>query len=126
MTFQMELFRPCEYCGDTMNHCGDRGNGKQRHFCDRECSRKMYVLKKRIDNYMQQMVLRKNKFTRQGEFTERNYKFIQMASNYIDSNLPAIRIAFHINAALEGRNASPVEAVFQNIIENKGKVKCLI
>ena len=126
MTFQMAVTKECKYCGHTINHCGDRGNGKQRDCCDSTCSRKIYVIKKRIANYLGQIKLKKNKFEIEGEFTEKTFQFVELANNYLENNLPAIRIAAHLNAALEGRNASPVKAVFEDAIENKGKIKCLI
>lgn len=125
MTYQI-LYRYCKFCDDPMNHCGDRGNGKQRDFCDTQCQRKMYTMKKRIENYMKQMNLRNNKFEPEGEFTENNFKFVQLAIDYLQSNLPASRIAVHLNAALEGKNSSPFEDMFRIVAENNGKEKCLI
>lgn len=115
------ISRSCKYCGDAMNHCGDRGNGKQRDFCDRECSRKMYIIKKRIANYIAYMELRKHIVDKDGEFAEGPFKFIQLVSEYFDTGLPAKKILVHLNAALDGKNMVPVKEVFQNMIEWKRK-----
>lgn len=126
MTYQIEVQKCCKFCGNTMNYCGDRGNGKKRDFCERECTTKHYILKKRIVNYMAHMKLREYKFQRTGEFSEKTFKFMQLANQYIENNLPAIRLAQHINAALDGKKIMVVESVFKNLMENKGKDKCLI
>lgn len=125
MTLQVELHE-CKYCGFTINHYGDRGNGRQRDFCDRTCTTRMYMLSKRITNYMSQMKLRKHAFDFEGEFSENIFKFMKLAVDYIETGLPAIRLVTHVNAALDGKNIVPVEAVFRNIVELKGKEKCLI
>lgn len=125
MTYQI-LYRYCKFCDDTINHCGDRGNGKQRDFCDTQCQRKMYTMKKRIENYMKQMSLRNNEFESDGEFTVSNFTFVQLATEYLQSNLPASRIAVHLNAALEGKKSSPFIDLFRYVAKNKGKETCLI